>query len=378
MDEFLGAMTQGGPQQQPMMQQYTHPSMFNKLSPTPATSMVQSSRITGDINSAVYYHSGQGSQLVEHSVRQMVTADGTVFVEHIPGFSLVYVPNNWPAEQVLGMNANTRLVKGNSAAARASRNHKPKIKNAFILYRSSKCKELREKHPEMNQIEISRLAGKLWSEELEEVKSAFYEKYRKQKVERDNCDSASCFAKRSRRGSSSSRDLPSAVLDANQRHKRSASSLELYEANFEQPRPQTLPPQVHKSSTPYIDSTTDSHQKFDLHDDASLLATSLFEPNVLQPVPVKQHAPYFSQQAVFTESVSSALSANDTNGLANALNSSTAVVTSSIADTSGIPASAEISQVSAASAVPASSMLSNTFYDNLMDMPLSELQTNVQ
>ncbi|KAJ2651693.1 hypothetical protein IWW40_001593 [Coemansia sp. RSA 1250] len=165
-------MTQGVPQQLSMIQQYVQTPMFNKSSPAPAASMAHSTRITGDANSVVYYHDGQNNQLNEHSVRQMITADGTVFVEHIPGYSLVYVPNNRPAEQILGMDTNTRASNGssskghgNSTVSRAVRNHKPKIKNAFILYRSFKYKELRKKHPEMNQTDISRLVGKLWGEE---------------------------------------------------------------------------------------------------------------------------------------------------------------------------------------------------------------------
>ncbi|KAI9479143.1 hypothetical protein BX667DRAFT_237854 [Coemansia mojavensis] len=379
-------MTQGVPQQLSMMQQYVQTPMFNKSSPAPAASMAYSTRITGDANSVVYYHDGQNNQLNEHSVRQMITADGTVFVEHIPGYSLVYVPNNRPAEQILGMDTNTRASNGssskghgNSTVSRAVRNHKPKIKNAFILYRSFKYKELRKKHPEMNQTDISRLVGKLWGEELEEVKSKFYEEYRKQKVERDNEDPARFLAKRTRHNSLSSRDLQLVDLDINKRHKGSVSSLELDGGNGAKSRPQTSPPKVHEPSIPHAELAADSHHKFDFHNGASLLNTSLFEPSVLQPVPVKQQTPCSSQQTVFTDVVSSALSANDNSDLANTLlNSSMTAVASIVADASGILASVDTSRVTAASAMPASSVLDNTFYNNLMDMPLSEPQTNAQ
>ncbi|KAJ2351304.1 hypothetical protein GGF43_004071, partial [Coemansia sp. RSA 2618] len=97
-----GLMGAAGDQQLAMMQQYAHTPAFSKPSPAPAASMTCSTRIIGDQNSAVYYHDGMNDTLNEHNVRQMITADGSVFVEHITGYSLVYVPNNRPIDQILG------------------------------------------------------------------------------------------------------------------------------------------------------------------------------------------------------------------------------------------------------------------------------------
>ncbi|KAJ2845366.1 hypothetical protein IWW36_004809, partial [Coemansia brasiliensis] len=378
---------QGDPQQLSMMQQYVQTPMFNKSSPAPAASMAHSTRITGDANSVVYYHDGQNNQLNEHSVRQMITADGTVFVEHIPGYSLVYVPNNRPAEQILGMNTNSRVSNGssgkghgNSAGSKAARDRKPKIKNAFILYRSFKYKELRKKHPEMNQIEISRLVGKLWSEELEEVKSAFYEEYRKQKVERDNDDSTCSLTKRTRHNSLSSNDLQSASSNSNKRSKNSISSLELDGGNGAKSRPHTSSPMALLSSVSHIGLAANLYQQANTSNEASLLSASQFEPSVLQPAPAKQKAAYSSEQAAFNaDTASSALSSNDSRGMASTfINSGITTDICSIADTSGTSANVDTSQVSVAPFMPADSVLDNSFYSSFMDIPLSEPPINAE
>ncbi|KAJ1942639.1 hypothetical protein EC988_006434, partial [Linderina pennispora] len=63
---------------------------------------------------------------------------------------------------------------------------KPKEKsnkptNAFIKYRNFKIVDLKEKHPEISQTEISRMAGECWKTEKEEVKARFRKQYLEEK-----------------------------------------------------------------------------------------------------------------------------------------------------------------------------------------------------
>ncbi|PIA16423.1 hypothetical protein COEREDRAFT_81364 [Coemansia reversa NRRL 1564] len=72
---------------------------------------------------------------------------------------------------------------GNNARAPRERTGKPS--NSFIMYRNFKIKEMREKDPAVNQIDISRMAGSLWKNESEEVKEQFRAKYREEKQRYD-------------------------------------------------------------------------------------------------------------------------------------------------------------------------------------------------
>ncbi|KAJ2616856.1 hypothetical protein H4S08_000598 [Coemansia sp. RSA 1365] len=180
--------TPSDPQQLPMMSQYGQSPFQAKASPA-AHPQNFSSRIPGDHESAIYCHDARSGGVTEHPVRQMVMGDGSVFVEHIPGYSLVYVPNNGPIDQVLGdmcsvprSGMNTGKT-GNNTRAPRERTGKPS--NSFIMYRNFKIKEMREKDPAVNQIDISRMAGSLWKNESEEVKEQFRAKYREEKQRYD-------------------------------------------------------------------------------------------------------------------------------------------------------------------------------------------------
>ncbi|KAJ2709734.1 hypothetical protein H4R19_004102, partial [Coemansia spiralis] len=92
----------GGPgdhQQLSMMQQYGHSVFPGKMSPGPLPTHSISARIPGDHDSVIYCHDGRNGGFMENQVRQMVMPDGSVFVEHIPGFSIVYVSNHAPVNQ---------------------------------------------------------------------------------------------------------------------------------------------------------------------------------------------------------------------------------------------------------------------------------------
>ncbi|KAJ2123771.1 hypothetical protein IW147_002364 [Coemansia sp. RSA 720] len=181
-------------QQLPVMQQYANTPAFTKPSPAPASATTFSTRIIGDQNSIIYYRDEQDGSFNEHNVRQMVTADGTVYVEHIKGYSLVYVPNNRPIQQILGgvgLHKNGHALHGtlgktiSKKSSRMSREHSAKPSNKFIMYRSFKSKELRENNPDISQTEISCITASLWKNESEEVKERFQNEYLKLKQEYD-------------------------------------------------------------------------------------------------------------------------------------------------------------------------------------------------
>ncbi|KAJ2448438.1 hypothetical protein EV183_005442 [Coemansia sp. RSA 2336] len=429
---MMGA--QGDPQQLSMMQQYVQTPMFNKSSPAPAASMAQSSRITGDANSVVYYHDGHGGQLIEHSVRQMVTADGTVFVEHIPGFSMVYVPNNRPAEQVLGMNSNTRASNGssgkghsNSAAARAARNHTSKPSNAFIMYRNFKIKELREKFPEINQIEISRMAGDLWKEESVDVKERFREEYRKQKAEYDIKKGNN---KRPRsetlgNGVMSDDDAQSVYSETGKRRKNSVSSLGLGAGSGGKPRSRTLPSNVLSSSMSRVDFSADLRKQVAARNGSAFLNSPSFDSSEFQqayaelsasasmqnsPMPTimsestyvngdipslslgavqqfstagmtsaEQEALYASQHAAFAAGVDPTHLSSDTNDLANSfINAGIAAGIGSIVDAPGMSASIESDDIAVAASIATNNVLTSSFYDDAIATPTAEQSTEAQ
>ncbi|KAJ2278061.1 Chaperone protein dnaJ, partial [Coemansia sp. RSA 370] len=181
-------------QQLSMMQQHAYTPAFSKPSSASAMSAGCLSRIISDQNSIIYYHNDQDGSFNEHNVRQMVTADGTVFVEHITGYNLVYVPNNRPIQQILGsvgLHKNGHSLHGtlgktiSKKNSRMSREHSAKPSNKFIMYRSFKSKELRESNPDISQTEISCMTASLWKNESDEVKKKFQNEYLKLKQEYD-------------------------------------------------------------------------------------------------------------------------------------------------------------------------------------------------
>ncbi|KAJ1801343.1 hypothetical protein LPJ59_000376 [Coemansia sp. RSA 2399] len=187
-------------QQLPMMAQYTHdPFTASRSSPAPQQQMgnTYAPRIINDPESAIFYHDARSNSLVDHSARQMVSADGAVFIEHLAGYSVVFVPNSLPIDSAIcdiasalrpsqagsGGRAGSAGSDGNKRAAAAAlrKPHVTKPSNPFIMYRNFKIREMRIQNPAINQTDISREAGKWWKEETDEVKEMFRAKYREEK-----------------------------------------------------------------------------------------------------------------------------------------------------------------------------------------------------
>ncbi|KAJ2083756.1 hypothetical protein H4R24_000527 [Coemansia sp. RSA 988] len=277
--------TPGEPQQLPIMQ-YGQSPFQAKASPA-AHPQNFSSRIPGDHESAIYCHDARNGGVTEHPVRQMVMADGSVFVEHIPGYSLVYASNHAPIDQVLGdMCAATRPGAGSGKGgnnSRAPRERTGKPSNSFIMYRNFKIKEMREKDPEVNQIDISRMAGSLWKNESEEVKEKFRAKYREEKQLYD-------MKKNSKRGRSDTvgtigtddgieTDFSERVSTPGKRRKseKGGLGLGLVGTGGTKPRSRTLPANSFNSSNARANIFSDLRKQVAARSGAAFLDSSPFE-----------------------------------------------------------------------------------------------------
>ncbi|KAJ1664675.1 hypothetical protein IW140_006174 [Coemansia sp. RSA 1813] len=131
---------------------------------------------------------------VEFGAQQMISIDGKLFVEHVPGHSIVFVPNKFKPSQIMG-NISGQRVKGSK-----SRIDKPaRPCNVFFKYRSHKLAELQEKFPKLNQTVISRMVAEHWKNETDDVKNKFKLEYKEdmnkyemaKRVRRSKSDAAS-------------------------------------------------------------------------------------------------------------------------------------------------------------------------------------------
>ncbi|KAJ2820674.1 hypothetical protein GGI24_004419, partial [Coemansia furcata] len=164
---------------------------------------IVSSRIANDSDCGIFCHDGQNGTAPEFTVRQTIGNDGTVYVEHIPGYHVVYVAVGESLDQAihdsrLAAPAHHRPAgKGASRATAAAQRDRPlKPCNPFIMYRNHKITQMRKENPEINQTDISREAANRWKTEPEEVKEIFRARYREEKQVYD--------LKKSKRGRSDS------------------------------------------------------------------------------------------------------------------------------------------------------------------------------
>ncbi|KAJ2489470.1 hypothetical protein IWW47_005252, partial [Coemansia sp. RSA 2052] len=130
-----------------------------------------------DSRSAIFAINKDSSEVMEHKVRQFYAADGTSFIEHVPGHCLVFIPNTTNVEYVLRELRKIRQPKTKPKP----KDRSPKPTNAFIKYRNHKIDDLKSMHPDISQTEISRMAGECWKTEPLEVKNLFQRKYQEEK-----------------------------------------------------------------------------------------------------------------------------------------------------------------------------------------------------
>ncbi|KAJ2101729.1 hypothetical protein GGI09_001608 [Coemansia sp. S100] len=167
---------------------YNHPPRYQQAPPPPLSmpqhlpkhqqqqqqpqSSTYSSQIIQESGCQIYRYNNNGDT-VEQSLHQIVGSNGKVYIEYIPGHSMIYIPSS--ASPSLVMNhtlANSRLNKlkeKNPKTARPS--------NVFFKYRSHKLPELTKQYPKLNQTVISKMVADAWKSESNEVKDRFKQQY---------------------------------------------------------------------------------------------------------------------------------------------------------------------------------------------------------
>ncbi|KAI8324520.1 hypothetical protein GQ54DRAFT_296042 [Martensiomyces pterosporus] len=152
------------------------PQHYSKSSSSTSPNIVYSSKVGHQPNCTVYCYDNN-SNIMEQKVRQFYSADGTSFIEHVPGHCLVFIPNSTNVDHVLRELRKVRQPK----PQRKPKEKSTKPTNAFIKYRNHKIEELKSVHPEISQTDISRMAGECWKTEKEEVKGIFRRQYMEEK-----------------------------------------------------------------------------------------------------------------------------------------------------------------------------------------------------
>ncbi|KAJ1733289.1 hypothetical protein LPJ72_002943 [Coemansia sp. Benny D160-2] len=143
--------------------------------------MAAASRIISEPDCQVFC-CNKDADPVEFSAQQMLSIDGKVFIEHVPGHSIVFVPNHLkPAQLLAGLgngNGNGNGSQGRVKGAKSRVDKPARPCNVFFKYRSHKLAELQEKFPKLNQTVISRMVAEHWKNETEDVKNKFKLEYK--------------------------------------------------------------------------------------------------------------------------------------------------------------------------------------------------------
>ncbi|KAJ1793064.1 hypothetical protein LPJ59_004765, partial [Coemansia sp. RSA 2399] len=125
-------------------------------------------------DSEVYRLLPDNKIMTDKQVRQFYAADGTSFIEHVPGHCLVFIPNTANIGYVV---RELRRIRPQRPRAKPRGSGSSKPTNAFIKYRNHKIDELKDMYPDISQTEISRMAGRCWETEKESVKIEFRKRY---------------------------------------------------------------------------------------------------------------------------------------------------------------------------------------------------------
>ncbi|KAJ2158664.1 hypothetical protein GGF46_003597 [Coemansia sp. RSA 552] len=178
--------TQPPPQYAPAYQQpMGFPAMNARSPPMPTYGIGQlkpqpqqlqttttSSRVINEAGCRVL-RSNRDADAVEHSARQVVM-DGKLFIEHIPGHNIIFVPIEvQPNDAIRSHIHGSRISKPRNRAAPLTR-----PSNVFFKYRSVKQRELQLANPRLNQTVISRMVADHWRNESEAVKDHFKQMYK--------------------------------------------------------------------------------------------------------------------------------------------------------------------------------------------------------
>ncbi|KAJ1801079.1 hypothetical protein LPJ59_000577 [Coemansia sp. RSA 2399] len=178
----------------PMHHHQQHQHQQQQQQPQPMSQMASSSRIITEPDCQVFC-CNKDADPVEFGAQQMITIDGRVFIEHVPGHSVIFVPNKFkPAQVMANIGGSSQRVKGKSRIDKPARPC-----NVFFKYRSHKLAELQEKFPKLNQTVISRMVAEHWKNETDDVKNRFKLEYKEdmskyemaKRVRRSKSDAAS-------------------------------------------------------------------------------------------------------------------------------------------------------------------------------------------
>ncbi|PIA17760.1 hypothetical protein COEREDRAFT_86019 [Coemansia reversa NRRL 1564] len=143
--------------------------MLNPIRPT--------SHIFGESQCKAYQCS-INNDITRLPVSQIHGPDGKLYIEHIPGYNLVYLPKSIPIDRPLQIINQAQSKWNNDIFQSTEKPTKPH--NAFIKYRSSRLKEIKRLHPGSSQIDLSRIAADYWKIESPTTKKYFQDQYREE------------------------------------------------------------------------------------------------------------------------------------------------------------------------------------------------------
>ncbi|KAJ2745354.1 hypothetical protein GGI20_002240 [Coemansia sp. BCRC 34301] len=277
---------------------YSHSPFSAQTKAVPNGQMI-SSRIVNDPECQVFCHDSQSSSAAEFHVRQIIGADGAVFVEHVPGYHVVYVAVGENVGQAVRDSRlpttiqRPNVAKVNRASTAASRDRPLKPCNPFIMYRNHKITQMRKENPEINQTEISREAAKLWRNESEDVREVFKAKYREEKQVYD--------LKKCKRGRADSMAADSdpetdGLSTPSKRSRNESSSLGLSSVrSLAKPRSRTMPNDMFGNSGARASIVTDLRKQLAARSGAAFFDTAYdqgytdFSSSEAQQLPSMMH-----------------------------------------------------------------------------------------
>ncbi|KAJ1946694.1 hypothetical protein GGF37_001014 [Kickxella alabastrina] len=133
------------------------------------------SRILGESEAFVYYYSCKADNFVKRPVDQIYGPNGKLYIEHIPGHSIITLPKTVPIQKPTKRIAQKKSAKNNSNTGLNGKPAKPN--NVFIRYRCANSSRIKKFFPNATQTDLSRIAAEYWRNETVEGKKRFYSEY---------------------------------------------------------------------------------------------------------------------------------------------------------------------------------------------------------
>ncbi|KAJ1896945.1 hypothetical protein LPJ66_003684 [Kickxella alabastrina] len=131
--------------------------------------------ILGESEAFVYYYSCKADNFVKRPVDQIYGPNGKLYIEHIPGHSIITLPKTVPIQRPTRRIAQKKPAKNNSNIGFNGKPAKPN--NVFIRYRCANSGRIKKIFPNATQTDLSRIAAEYWRNETVEGKERFYSEY---------------------------------------------------------------------------------------------------------------------------------------------------------------------------------------------------------